>query len=463
MRSQSPAHLTEGRRSRAWTFTAVVALTLMSVSAVGIAAWLLGQSPLWGWDSILSGAPPFTIIVTAATLVIAVMWAGVIIEALSLLPQAQPPQQRVYAGSSAGPARVTVIIPAHNEQGTLPTTLASLREQVFTVDRIVVVADNCSDLTADVARQAGCAVLETRGNTGRKAGALNQALARLLPASDHRDLFLIMDADTHLSTGFIASAAQLLNSDSEVAAVGGVFAGDARPGILAQLQRNEFARYARQVSARRGRVFVLTGTASLFRAEALELVAAHRGSLLPGTRGKVYEEAAITEDNELTLALKALGAHVVSPRECSVRTETMPTLSTLWTQRLRWQRGALDNLSDYGVRAATTRYWIQQWGLAYGSIALPTSLVALFVVPLVVGQWALLPFWVAVAALFSVERGLTAWDTGWRGRMLAFSLIPEIAYDLFLQACFVRALSGMVTSRDLEWGHLNTPLEAARS
>jgi cellulose synthase/poly-beta-1,6-N-acetylglucosamine synthase-like glycosyltransferase len=463
MRAQSPARLTEGGRCRTWTFTAVVSLTLISVSAVGLIAWLLSRSPTSRWDSILSGAPPLTIIVAAAVSVLAIMWAGVIIEALSLLPQVRPPQQRIFAANPAGPARVTVIIPAHNEQATLPDTLSSLREQVFTVDRIVVVADNCSDLTADVARQAGCAVLETQGNTGRKAGALNQALARLLPASDQRDLFLIMDADTHLTPGFIASAAQLLDSDGEVAAVGGVFAGDSRPGMLAQLQRNEFARYARQISARRGRVFVLTGTATLFRATALELVATHRGGFLPGTRGKVYEESAITEDNELTLALKALGAHVVSPRECSVRTETMPTLSTLWTQRLRWQRGALDNLSDYGVRAATTRYWIQQWGLAYGSIALPTSLVALFAVPIIVGQWALLPFWVAVTAMFSLERGLTAWDTGWRGRLLAFSLVPEIVYDLFLQACFVRALSGMVTSRDLEWGHLNATLEEART
>ena len=164
----------------------------------------------------------------------------------------------------------------------------------------------------------------------------------------------------------------------------------------------------------------------------------------------------------MTLALKTLGAHVVSPRECAVKTETMPSLPTLWTQRLRWQRGALDNLSDYGVRAATTRYWVQQWGLAYGSIALPTSLIALFAIPIIIGQWALLPFWIAVAAMFSLERGLTAWDTGWRGRVVAFSLVLEIVYDLFLQACFVRALSGMVTSRDLAWGHLTVPTAETR-
>ena len=49
------------------------------------------------------------------------------------------------------------------------------------------------------------------------------------------------------------------------------------PGLLAQLQRNEYLRYGRDISRRQGRVFVLTGTASLFRADALAAVAAARG------------------------------------------------------------------------------------------------------------------------------------------------------------------------------------------
>jgi cellulose synthase/poly-beta-1,6-N-acetylglucosamine synthase-like glycosyltransferase len=173
----------------------------------------------------------------------------------------------------------------------------------------------------------------------------------------------------------------------------------------------------------------------------------------------VYAESAITEDNELTLALKSLGAYVVSPRTCRVTTETMPTLTTLWTQRLRWQRGALENLNDYGLRSSTARYWLQQWGLAYGSLALPLSLAALIAAPIISGQWALLPFWALVMVAFSLERGLSAWDTGWRGRMIAFALVPEIVYSLLLQASFIRGLAGMMGSHEMAWGHL-TPAEA---
>jgi cellulose synthase/poly-beta-1,6-N-acetylglucosamine synthase-like glycosyltransferase len=104
-----------------------------------------------------------------------------------------------------------------------------------------------------------------------------------------------------------------------------VFYGDDAPGMLAQMQRNEYRRYGRDVARRQGDVFVLTGTASLFRADALATVAASHGTVLPGRAGQVYDTYSLTEDKELTLALKTLGARLVSPMECRVRTELMPT------------------------------------------------------------------------------------------------------------------------------------------
>ena len=439
-------------RSRALTGALVGATTLASVALLALIAWALTPAvpATTPW-----GAPTVLVVITAGALLVLVLAFAAVLESVSLLPLMQP--SRIPSDITGdGHARITVVIPAHNEETTLPATLMALRAQTRAPDRIVVMADNCTDATGEIAREAGCAVLESDGNQAHKAGALNQALARLLPGFGPRDLVLVMDADTRLSSAFIETSALILERDPDVSAVGGVFTGDERSGLLAQLQRNEFARYARQLRSRRGRVFVLTGTATLFRPGALEAVALGRGDLLPGTRGKVYAESAITEDNELTLALKTIGAYVVSPFTCRVTTETMPTLATLWIQRLRWQRGALENLNDYGVLAATARYWLQQWGLTYGAIALPMSIVVLITAPLVAGQWALLPFWAVITAAFSLERGLSAWDTGWRGRLIAFSLVPEIAYSLVLQACFLRGLTGMMISQDMRWGHLDS-------
>lgn len=462
MHSPSSTRSDERPRTRILSGTILIVITLATLGTLLLIAWRLTQSsaPESAW-----GAPPLAVILAAAGALALVLVGAVILEAVSLLPMARPQAigDPAPAPSLSNPARVTVVIPAHNEEATLGGTLASLRDQSRAPDHVVVVADNCVDGTRDVAHAAGCTVIESHRNRGRKAGALNQALGRLLPTFGPRDLLLIMDADTHLSPDFILEASRILERDPDISAVGGVFTGDTRPGLLAQLQRNEFARYARQLASRKGRVFVLTGTATLFRPSALEDIAAQREASLPGQRGKVYAESAITEDNELTLALKSLGAYVVSPRTCRVSTETMPTLGTLWTQRLRWQRGALENLNDYGIRPSTARYWMQQWGLAYGSIALPLSLVALIVTPIIVGQWLLLPFWALVTVAFSLERGLTAWDTGWRGRIVAFSLVPEVAYSLVLQASFVRALVGMMGSHEMTWGHLSSAEAEARA
>ena len=58
-------------------------------------------------------------------------------------------------GVYAGPVTVTVLIPAHNEEASLPYTLKALEEQSFAPSRIIVVADNCTDRTVQVAGEHG--------------------------------------------------------------------------------------------------------------------------------------------------------------------------------------------------------------------------------------------------------------------------------------------------------------------
>lgn len=252
-------------------------------------------------------------------------------------------------GVYAGEVTITVVIPAHDEEHRLPAAIASLRAQTTPPERIIVVADNCADGTVEVARRAGAEVVETVGNARKKAGALNQILARVLPELGDNDAVMVMDADTQLASDvFLETARRRMTDDRALMAVGGLFLGEEGHGLLGQLQRNEYARYTREIERRRGKVFVLSGTASVFRPAALRAVAASRGTLLPGVHGDVYDTMALTEDNELTIAIKTLGGLTVSPRECTVVTELMPTWRALVRQRLRWQRGAIEDLAARG-------------------------------------------------------------------------------------------------------------------
>lgn len=357
-------------------------------------------------------------------------------------------------GVWAGPVTVTVLIPAHNEEASLPATIASLQTQSHRPERIVVVADNCTDGTVAVARRAGVEVIESVGNTKKKAGALNQALRQVLPGQGDNDVVMIMDADTSLDDGFLEVAVARMTSDRALLAVGGLFYGQEGAGMLGQLQRNEYIRYGREMRRRRGRVLVLTGTASLFRPVALRTVAESRGVALPGTPGDVYDTAALTEDNELTLALKSLGALMISPEQCTVVTEVMPTWRTLWAQRLRWQRGALENLGAYGTTPKTFRYWAQQLGIGYGVIALFCYFALMALMLLSSDGWIWFPFWMGLGVLFTVERVVTVWKGGWRARLLAVLMVPELLFDAFLDLVYVKGVLDISLGREAGWKHV---------
>jgi cellulose synthase/poly-beta-1,6-N-acetylglucosamine synthase-like glycosyltransferase len=357
-------------------------------------------------------------------------------------------------GVFGGPVTVTVLIPAHNEAASIGATLDSLGAQDPPPDRVIVVADNCTDATASVARAHGAEVLVTVGNDQKKAGALNQALRGLIDGMGANDVVLCMDADTVLDDGFLASGIQRFSSDRALMAIGGLFYGEPGHGLLGQLQRNEYVRYSREIRRRRGRVFVLTGTASMFRARALRTVAESRGGLLPGVHGDVYDTVALTEDNELTLAIKSLGGLMASPDGCRVVTEVMPTWRNLWTQRLRWQRGALENLGAYGPAPTVLRYWAQQIGIGYSVIALSSFWLLILVTVLATDQWVWYPFWIGVGSLFVLDRVVSVWSGGWKARLLAVLMIPELLYDMYLDVVYVKGIFDITFARNAEWGHV---------
>ena len=102
-------------------------------------------------------------------------------------------------------------------------------------------------------------MVETVGNTEKKAGALNQQLALLLPEREPEDVVMVMDADSTISPDFLEAALGLLEDDPDLMAVGGLFYGEEGGGLVGQFQRNEYGRYQRIVARRLDRVFVLTG------------------------------------------------------------------------------------------------------------------------------------------------------------------------------------------------------------
>jgi poly-beta-1,6-N-acetyl-D-glucosamine synthase len=425
------------------------------VVILGIEVWYDPSRPSW-W--LMVGAVSFAVVASVTIAIVERRVATAARRASPADPRRPLAPRRIMAatrGVYAGEVTITAVIPAHNEADNLPDTLASLRAQTRPPERIIVVADNCTDETVALARAAGVEVMETVANTDKKAGGLNQALARLLPELGDNDTVLVMDADTRFAAHtFLDTVRKRMTDDRALVAVGGVFLGEPGRGLLGQFQRNEFVRYSREIVRRRGRVFVLTGTATVFRPAALRAVAAARGGVLPGNPGEVYDTVALTEDNEITIAIKSLGGLIISPPDCTVVTEIMPSWRLLGKQRLRWQRGALENLGQYGVTPTTLRYWAQQIGIGYSVIALTSYFALGIIMLLAIDQWVWYLFWIALGVVFMIERVVTVWRGGWPARLLAALVLPELVYDLVIDAVFVKGVVDMTFGQEARWSHV---------
>lgn len=102
--------------------------------------------------------------------------------------------------------RIAVVVPAHNENTGLLPTVTDIRAQLRKGDRLIVVADNCTDNTASIAAAAGAEVVE-RNDDARigKGYALDFGLHHL--SSDPPAIVIIIDADCRLSESAIANLA----------------------------------------------------------------------------------------------------------------------------------------------------------------------------------------------------------------------------------------------------------------
>src|ERR1700730_2759376 len=98
--------------------------------------------------------------------------------------------------------RIAVLIPAHDESVGITPTIEDIKQQIRPGDRIVVVADNCSDETADIAVSLGAEV-STRNDLTRigKGYALGWGIDHL--TADPPAIVLVVDADCRIAPGAI--------------------------------------------------------------------------------------------------------------------------------------------------------------------------------------------------------------------------------------------------------------------
>jgi cellulose synthase/poly-beta-1,6-N-acetylglucosamine synthase-like glycosyltransferase len=111
---------------------------------------------------------------------------------------ALPYRDRARNNSIDRPSRVAMLVPAHNESTGLLPTIGDIRGQLRQGDRLLVVADNCSDDTASIATAAGAEVAKRDDPAKRGKGyALEFGIRHL--AENPPDVVIVVDADCRLA------------------------------------------------------------------------------------------------------------------------------------------------------------------------------------------------------------------------------------------------------------------------
>jgi len=117
------------------------------------------------------------------------------------------PNRAVYATSEVCP-KIAVLVPAHNEERVIQKTLSHIQEQLSSEDRLIVVADNCDDMTVDISKEFGAIVLERKDLVNKGKGFALDYGVRHLDANPP-DVVVVIDADCIAGEGVIDCIAQL--------------------------------------------------------------------------------------------------------------------------------------------------------------------------------------------------------------------------------------------------------------
>ncbi len=226
------------------------------------------------------------------------------------------------------PLNIAVVIPAHNEETGISTCVEGLQacapgHGTFT---IIVVADNCTDATAEKAATAGAQVLVREDNARRGKGyALDFAFRHLLPQGF--DAFIVVDADARVESNFIAEFQRMFQAGAE--AIQCRYRVD-NPGISLRTRLMNVAWLAFNVLRPRGRerwglsVGLLGNGFGLNRA-TVEAVPYNAGS--------------VAEDLEYHLHLVRAGRRVRFADSTTVWSVVPITSQVAKTQRVRWEGG----------------------------------------------------------------------------------------------------------------------------
>jgi cellulose synthase/poly-beta-1,6-N-acetylglucosamine synthase-like glycosyltransferase len=342
---------------------------------------------------------------------------------------------------------VAVVVPAHDESAMIGRTVAGIRSQLRAGDRLLVVADNCTDDTARLAAGRGAEVIERRDHQRRGKGYALDYGIRHLAQSEPPDVVVFVDADCDLGARAIETISALS-------------AGTGRPVQATYLMRNvpgsgpidRIAQFAWRVKNllrplgyhQLGLPCPLMGTAMAFPWSVI-----NRADLATGH---------LAEDQKIGADLALAGSAPLFCPEAHVVSQFPATEDAKSGQRTRWEHGHLAAIREYvpsllgrAIRRRDPSLFAFALDLAVPPLSLLVSLLALMgslslIWMLLAGRAAPLAIIIAAVIMLGAAIGL-AWVRAGRDIIGLRDLFAITAYCALRLPSFFRFL----TRRQIAW------------
>ena len=243
------------------------------------------------------------------------------------------------ATARSGPmASTRILIPAHNEAGSIEATLDRLAVILSEDVRLLVVADNCSDATATIVRQSGHEVIE-RIDAEKRGKGYALAFGRDHLRAAPPDCVIVFDADCETDADSIAALVKRCVGDQVVVQSRYILMPDRMAAPKVQI--SNFAFWVKTVvrqrgASRLGGAAVLTGTGMAFPWRIFDTAP--------------LATANIVEDLALGIHLTQIGDAPVYLERSTVTSIAASEAATL-DQRARWEHGFLATAKYHGLAA----------------------------------------------------------------------------------------------------------------
>lgn len=356
-----------------------------------------------------------------------------------------PPRTRAYALSTHTP-RVAVVMPAHNEEAIIPNTIASVLTDMPHLARMLVVADNCTDRTAQIAMQSGAEVAVRQDVTHVGKGYALDYGVRVLSA-DPPDVVLFIDADCEISAGSFDVLSRLCAATGRPiqARYSMLAAGSAEPVDRISQFAWTVKTFVRPLgSSRLGWPCQLMGSGMAMPFKLIRQTNLANGHL--------------AEDQKLSAELGMKGAMPLFCPQAQIFSRFPQRESGKRQQRRRWEHGHLAIIGEFFPPLIFRAIWTRNMLLLVFALDLcmpPLSLVAmsLALTQIVAMAWFILTgaaeplvASVAVFACFIAAISAAWWRFG-RDSMSLRELIAIPGYCLLKIPSFVR----FFFDRQIEW------------